>query len=107
MQGKLAKYFFPGLLIAFLFPLLLCSASCPRENTHCTHRQEARWASELVWSQRLEEKSFASTGERTSVVQSVLRHCTDLVIKRKEHLYNFNIDRFNLFYNIIMTLLQL
>jgi hypothetical protein len=26
---------------------------------------------QLVWTQRLEEKSFASTGDRTPVVQSV------------------------------------
>jgi hypothetical protein len=28
----------------------------------------------LVWTQRLEEKSFASDGDRTPVVQSVVRH---------------------------------
>jgi hypothetical protein len=27
--------------------------------------QEAGWASEPVWTQRLEEKSFASAGDRT------------------------------------------
>jgi hypothetical protein len=31
--------------------------------------QEAGWASELVWPQRLEEKSFASAGNRTLVTQ--------------------------------------
>jgi hypothetical protein len=36
--------------------------------------QEAGWASEPVWTQRLEEKSFASVGDRTPVVQSVVRH---------------------------------
>jgi hypothetical protein len=39
--------------------------------------QEAGWAPELVWTQRLEEKSSASVGERTPAVQSVVRHCTD------------------------------
>jgi hypothetical protein len=39
--------------------------------------QEAGQASELVWTQRLEEKSFASAGEQTLVVQSVVRHYTD------------------------------
>jgi hypothetical protein len=39
--------------------------------------QEAGWASELVWTQRLEEKSFVCAGERTPVVQSVVRHYTD------------------------------
>jgi hypothetical protein len=31
--------------------------------------QEAGWASEPVWTQRLEEKSFAPAGDRTPVVQ--------------------------------------
>jgi hypothetical protein len=37
---------------------------------------EAGWASDLVWTQRLEEKSFASAGDRNPVVQSVFRHYT-------------------------------
>jgi hypothetical protein len=36
--------------------------------------QEAGWAPEPVWTQRLEEKS--SVGDRTPVVQSVVRHYT-------------------------------
>jgi hypothetical protein len=39
--------------------------------------QEAGWAPELVWMQRLEEKSSASVGDRTPVVQSVVRHYKD------------------------------
>jgi hypothetical protein len=39
--------------------------------------QEAGWASELVWTQRLEEKSFAPAGDRTPIVQSEVRHHTD------------------------------
>jgi hypothetical protein len=39
--------------------------------------QEAGWASELVWTQRLEEKSVSSAGGRTQVVQSVVSHYTD------------------------------
>jgi hypothetical protein len=39
--------------------------------------QEAGWAPEPVWTQRLEEKSSASVGDRTLVVQSVVRHYTD------------------------------
>jgi hypothetical protein len=35
---------------------------------------EAGWASELVWTQGLEEKSFASARDRTPVDQSVVRH---------------------------------
>jgi hypothetical protein len=38
---------------------------------------EAGWASELVWTQRLEEKAFASFGDLTPVVQYVVRHCID------------------------------
>jgi hypothetical protein len=32
--------------------------------------QEAGWASELIWTRRLEGKSFASAGERISIAQS-------------------------------------
>jgi hypothetical protein len=39
--------------------------------------QEAGWAPEPVWMQRLEEKSSASVGDRIRVVQSVVRHYTD------------------------------
>jgi hypothetical protein len=34
-------------------------------------------APEPVWTQRLEEKSSAPVGDRTPVVQSVVRHYTD------------------------------
>jgi hypothetical protein len=40
--------------------------------------QEAGWAPEPVWTQRLQEKSSASVGDRTPVVQSVVRHYTEL-----------------------------
>jgi hypothetical protein len=39
--------------------------------------QEAGWAPEPVWTQRLEEKSSASVGDQTPVVQSVVSHYTD------------------------------
>jgi hypothetical protein len=39
--------------------------------------QEAGWASEPVWTQTLEEKSFAPAGNRTPFVQPVVRHYTD------------------------------
>jgi hypothetical protein len=39
--------------------------------------QGAGWAPEPVWTQRLEEKSSASVGDRTPFAQSVVSHCTD------------------------------
>jgi hypothetical protein len=39
--------------------------------------QEAGWAPEPVWTQRLEEKPSASGRDRTPSVQSVVRHYTD------------------------------
>jgi hypothetical protein len=39
--------------------------------------QEAGWGPEPVWTQGLEEISSASVGDRTPVVQSVVRHYTD------------------------------
>jgi hypothetical protein len=39
--------------------------------------QEAGWALEPIWKQRLEEKSSASVKDRTPVVQSVVSHYTD------------------------------
>jgi hypothetical protein len=38
--------------------------------------QEAVWAPEPDWTQRLEEKSSAPVGDRTSNVQPVVRHYT-------------------------------
>jgi hypothetical protein len=38
--------------------------------------QEAGWASEPVWTQRLEEKSFAPAGDRTLIARSIVRHHT-------------------------------
>jgi hypothetical protein len=42
--------------------------------------QEAGWAPEPVWTQRLEEKSFASVADRTLAVQSVVRHVHQYII---------------------------
>jgi hypothetical protein len=39
--------------------------------------QKAGWALELVWTQKIEEKPFASAGDRSPVIQSVVRHYTD------------------------------
>jgi hypothetical protein len=63
--------------------------------------QEARWAPEPVWTQRLEEKSSASVGDQNPVVQSVVRHYTDwatpapigLVILCNRLQYNIAADR--------------
>jgi hypothetical protein len=43
--------------------------------------QEAGWAPEPVWTQRLEGKSSASVGDRTPAVQPVVRHYTDWAIR--------------------------
>jgi hypothetical protein len=39
--------------------------------------QEAGWTPESAWIKMLEEKSFAPAGDRTLVVQSIVRHYTD------------------------------
>jgi hypothetical protein len=45
--------------------------------------QEAGWAPEPVWMQKLEEKSSsASAGDRTPIVKSVVRHYTDWATAR-------------------------
>jgi hypothetical protein len=50
----------------------------PGERTPVPIGQEAVWAWELVWTQRLEKISFASAWDRTPFVQSVVRRYTDL-----------------------------
>jgi hypothetical protein len=61
----------------------------PRERTPGTIVQEAGWASEPVWTQRLEEKSFAPAGDRTPIAPSVVRHCTDWAAPVLMQLYTF------------------
>jgi hypothetical protein len=39
--------------------------------------QEARWVPEPVWTQGLEEITSVPVGDRTSIVQPVVRHYTD------------------------------
>jgi hypothetical protein len=54
--------------------------------------QEAGWASEPVWTQRLEEKSFRLCRESNldhPAVQPVARHYTDWATQLKEH--NFSV----------------
>jgi hypothetical protein len=48
----------------------------PRKGPPVPIVQEAGWASEPVWTQRIEDKSFDSAGDRTPVVQPVVRHYT-------------------------------
>jgi hypothetical protein len=56
-------------------------ALTPGERTPVTHwTGETGWVSEQVWTQRLEEKSFAPAGDPTPIARSVVRHCTDWAI---------------------------
>jgi hypothetical protein len=48
----------------------------PRKGPPVPIVQEAGWAPEPVWTQRLEEKFFAPAGDRTPIAQPVVRHCT-------------------------------
>jgi hypothetical protein len=48
-----------------------------RGKDQCTHWTEVGWAPKLVWTQRPQEKSFASVRDETLVVSSVVRHYTD------------------------------
>jgi hypothetical protein len=52
-------------------------ASPPGKGPPVPVGQEAGWAPEPVWTQRLEEESSASVGDWTPVVQSVVSHYTD------------------------------
>jgi len=49
-------------------------ALAPGKGPSVPNVQEAGWAPEPVWTQRLEEKSFASAGNRTLVIHSIVRH---------------------------------
>jgi hypothetical protein len=42
--------------------------------------QEAGWAPEPVWTQRLEEKSFAPDGDRTPISDTTLTELTRLLL---------------------------
>jgi hypothetical protein len=56
--------------------------------------QEAGRAPEPVWTQRLEEKSSTSVGDRTLVVQSLVRHYTDWATPEKKKVHNKNAGNF-------------
>jgi hypothetical protein len=60
----------------YSYYLFLTSASSPgralapaKGPTTIPIGQEAGWTSEPVWTQRLQEKSFASAGDRTPITQ--------------------------------------
>jgi hypothetical protein len=63
--------------------------------------QEAGWAPEPIWTQKLEEKSSAFVGYRTPVVQSVVRHYTDWATPSSLHFTITKINLFSLFKEII------
>jgi hypothetical protein len=62
-------------------PVSIVSEGTTKINDECGKMivagQEAGWASELVRTQRIEEKSFACPGVQTLVIQPVVRHYTD------------------------------
>jgi hypothetical protein len=69
------------------------AALYPRKGPVVPTGQEAGWASELVWIQRLEENSFLCAGDRTPVVQSLVRH-TDWATPARKHVCAFlNVNR--------------
>jgi hypothetical protein len=53
------------------------AALYPQKWTQYTHCIGSWVASEQVWTQRLEDKYFASAGDRTSVAQSLARQYSD------------------------------
>jgi hypothetical protein len=63
--------------------------------------QEAGWASEPVWTQRLEEKSFAPTRDRTPIARPVVRHYTAWANTAPPHFTITNINLLTLFKEII------
>jgi hypothetical protein len=54
-----------------------CRALPPGKRTPVPIGREAELASELVWTQKLEETSFSSIRDRTPIDQYVVRHYTD------------------------------
>jgi hypothetical protein len=54
--------------------------------------QEAGWAPQPLWVQRLEEKSSASAGDRIPLAQCVVRHYTDWATPALE---NYNMEKQN------------
>jgi hypothetical protein len=67
-------------------------ALIPKKGPPVPIRQKAGWASELVLTQRMEKKSFASAGDRTPVDQSVVRHNADLSTAAP-CIYSYSLDK--------------
>jgi hypothetical protein len=59
----------------------------PWEKISCAHWIGDGWASELFWKQRLEEKSFASAGDRIPVFHFVVGYSTDWATPNRTYLY--------------------
>jgi hypothetical protein len=51
------------------------AALCPGERIPVPIGQEAGWASEPVWTQRIEETFFAPDGDRTPIARSSSLYC--------------------------------
>jgi hypothetical protein len=66
--------------IARRFP----AALNPRKGPPVPTGQEAGWASVPVWTQRLQEKSLASAGDRTLAtnVPELCRGCISVILRR-------------------------
>jgi hypothetical protein len=64
------------------------AALYPKKGLPVPIEQEALWAPETVWTQRLEEKSSVSVGDRTPVIQSVVGHYTGRVLSYPAPLYH-------------------
>jgi hypothetical protein len=58
--------------------------------------QEAGWAPEPVWTQRLEEKSSAPVGDRTPIVHPVFHSSLNTTAELVTYLSNTNTKAFNL-----------
>jgi hypothetical protein len=79
---------------SFLFNFIINRALPPEKGAPIPIVQEAGWAPEPVWTQRLQEKSFrlcrGSNLDRP-VVQPVARHYTDWATRlRQTHVVNIN-----------------
>jgi hypothetical protein len=61
--------------------------------------KKAGWVSELVWTQMSEERFFASAGDRTLVIQSVVKYYTDWATTPpnyvQENSHEFHSNRFS------------